>query len=125
MINYRVVQKTEFGKKLISLYEKSEKLQKNISLVQKDEKDGSSVNNAENFGFNMSCMYLFLACESKNPNSFWKDYFPVLPKSYDTALYFTEQDVKELEGSNLYSIYFSILPFRIHYWYQKTFRITL
>lgn len=106
MINYKVVQKRDFGKKLLSLYEKSKKLQEKISKVQKDEKDGSIVNNAENFGFNMASMYLFLACESKNPNSFWKDYFPILPKSYDTALYFNEEDIKELEGSNLFSIIF-------------------
>jgi hypothetical protein len=103
MINSRVVLKHEFGRKLQKIYEESKELKKNIRQVQQDETNGSIVNNADNFGFPMVALYLFLVHERRNKDSFWKLYFPVLPKEYNTPLYFSKEDEEKLRGSNLYT----------------------
>ncbi|XP_071161470.1 actin-histidine N-methyltransferase-like [Mytilus edulis] len=46
---------------------------------------------------------LHLLCEKKIPESFWKPYIDVLPDSYCTPLYFTEDEIKLLKGSPVQS----------------------
>lgn len=42
---------------------------------------------------------LHLLCERKTEDSFWKPYINVLPDTYCTPLYFTEDEIKLLKGS--------------------------
>ncbi|XP_030745557.1 actin-histidine N-methyltransferase [Sitophilus oryzae] len=42
---------------------------------------------------------IYLLVEKFSPNSFWKPYFDILPKTYSTVLYFTQNDLEELKGS--------------------------
>ncbi|XP_023228107.1 histone-lysine N-methyltransferase setd3-like [Centruroides sculpturatus] len=42
---------------------------------------------------------LHLMNEYVNPDSFWKPYLSILPAEYNTVLYFTPEDLKELTGS--------------------------
>ncbi|KAF2078643.1 hypothetical protein CYY_000014 [Polysphondylium violaceum] len=44
---------------------------------------------------------LQLIKESLNEKSFWAPYINLLPKTYNTAIYFTLDDFKQLEGSNI------------------------
>lgn len=118
MINSKVVLKHEFGQKLSKLYNSSVELQKNIAQVQKDEVDGSIINNADNFGFPMIALYLFLIHERRNRDSFWKYYWPVLPTSYTTALYFDDQDLELLKGTNLYCMCIYVETSE-YYWDQE------
>lgn len=46
---------------------------------------------------------LHLLCEKKMLESFWKPYIDVLPDSYCTPLYFTEDEIKLLKGSPVQS----------------------
>lgn len=45
----------------------------------------------------------FFLCKEqlKGENSFWWPYLKVLPETFDTPLYFDEEDKKFLEGCNL------------------------
>ncbi|GAB1597643.1 actin-histidine N-methyltransferase-like [Argonauta hians] len=42
---------------------------------------------------------IHLLGESKNPDSFWYPYIKCLPKTYNTTLYFTPEELKLLKGS--------------------------
>lgn len=44
---------------------------------------------------------LFLLYESNQEQSPWRSYFDVLPKSFDTTLFWTDQELSELEGADL------------------------
>lgn len=37
--------------------------------------------------------------EAYNPKSFWKPYLDALPRTYDTVMYFTPEEIGELKGS--------------------------
>lgn len=52
---------------------------------------------------------LHLLCEKKSPDSFWKPYIDVLPSSYSTPLYFTDDEIKLLKGSPVQSECYSQL----------------
>lgn len=45
---------------------------------------------------------LHLLSELYNPESFWAPYLSALPGSYDTVMYFTADDLKELRGSPVF-----------------------
>lgn len=45
---------------------------------------------------------LFLLYERRNPKSMWKNYIRVLPKVYTQSIFFNEEELNELKGSNLY-----------------------
>ncbi|XP_065364246.1 actin-histidine N-methyltransferase isoform X4 [Calliphora vicina] len=45
-------------------------------------------------------LVLVLIEESLKPDSFWRPYLDILPKSYNTVLYFTVEEMSELKGSN-------------------------
>ena len=100
-INFKTIQNSEFLK-IFKQYSKEIKLK--IEKIQKDEKDGSILNNSENFSFEMISLYLFLIFEKQNENSFFKEWFKMLPTNFETfPLYFNEIDLNSLEGSNLHS----------------------
>lgn len=44
---------------------------------------------------------LFLLYEHDKPDSLWRPYFDVLPSTFDTTLYWTDEELKALEGSDL------------------------
>ncbi|XP_065364244.1 actin-histidine N-methyltransferase isoform X2 [Calliphora vicina] len=45
-------------------------------------------------------LVLALIEESLKPDSFWRPYIDILPNSYNTVLYFTVEEMSELNGSN-------------------------
>lgn len=45
---------------------------------------------------------LHLLNELYDSNSFWAPYLKALPSSYDTVMYFTAEDLKELKGSPVF-----------------------
>ncbi|KAF7280983.1 hypothetical protein GWI33_005250 [Rhynchophorus ferrugineus] len=42
---------------------------------------------------------VYLLVEKFTPNSFWKPYLDILPKSYNTVLYYSYSELEELKGS--------------------------
>lgn len=42
---------------------------------------------------------VYLLVEKFTPNSFWKPYLDILPKSYNTVLYYSYNELEELKGS--------------------------
>lgn len=46
-------------------------------------------------------LWLFII-ENKNPTSLWRSYLDLLPKRIDSALYWSEEELKIIEGTNLY-----------------------
>eukprot|EP01080_Neovahlkampfia_damariscottae_P005174 gene5174-8780_t len=119
-INYKTIQNNEF----VQVFKQySKQIKSKIEKIQKDEKDGSILNNSDNFSLDMISLYLFLIFEKNNQNSFFKEWFKMLPSNFDTfPLFFDEDDLNSLEGSNLYnstlgikerveSLYNSLFPF--------------
>jgi hypothetical protein len=99
-INYKTIRENEFVSKF---YKHSKEMEEEIQKIQKDEKDGSVLHNADNFSFEMISLYLFLIFEKNNQNSIWKEWFQMLPTSYETfPLFYGKEELEQLEGSNLY-----------------------
>nr|XP_039260368.1 actin-histidine N-methyltransferase-like [Styela clava] len=46
---------------------------------------------------------LYLHCERLNPESFYKPYIDVLPKEYNTTLYFSPNEMEALKGTSAFS----------------------
>lgn len=60
------------------------------SLIEKDRML-QSMNNV--------ALAMFLLVEKFSQNSFWKPYLDILPSSYTTVLYFTKNDLLQLDSS--------------------------
>lgn len=53
--------------------------------------------------------YLAFLIERKKPDSFWRPYFDVLPSQFDSTLFWTEEELAVLRGTNLYSTCYHFL----------------
>jgi hypothetical protein len=47
--------------------------------------------------------YLAFLVEHKNPHSFWKPYFDLLPTHFDSTLFWNEEELAIIRGTNLYT----------------------
>ncbi|XP_035217158.1 actin-histidine N-methyltransferase-like isoform X2 [Stegodyphus dumicola] len=52
---------------------------------------------------------MHLLMEYLNPDSFWKPYISILPSTFDTVLYFTLEELQELQGSPVLDEVFKLL----------------
>lgn len=39
--------------------------------------------------------------ESKQPDSLWRQYFDIMPASFDSLMFWTDEDLAELTGSTI------------------------
>lgn len=61
--------------------------------------------NNDLFEENNILLYLFLVHERfvKGENSFWSPYLELLPTQFETSIFFTDEELSELKGTNLLS----------------------
>jgi hypothetical protein len=102
ILNYKVALKTEFGKYILQIYEKELNFQKELKKNLYDENE-MLINNYENFTIEMLIFYLFMIYERFDKNSYWEPTLSLLPKTFETPLYYNEEELNELKGTNLYT----------------------
>lgn len=51
---------------------------------------------------NLVVIYWFMAREKRNPESKWKPYMEILPETYPTPIFWTPEELREIEGTNLH-----------------------
>lgn len=55
---------------------------------------------------NLVVIYWYMARERKNPQSRWTPYLDILPETYTTPIYWTKEELAEIEGTNLHGKFF-------------------
>ena len=128
IINADIIRKLEFGSKFCDTISKliqknknqSKKKRKLPSKKEGDEEEEETEEvkdiKAKDAGGDLekkadvdnAILYLFLLSERFKPElrrqqSFWKPYIDLLPKTFSTSLFFTDQELGLLEGTNLHS----------------------
>lgn len=96
------------GKSIVakSLISESNNLLVPVGSNMDDTEDDNKLPDTEKHVLRMhSCFIMslwLLVLESKDPNSKWRPYIDLLPKTYDTPVYWSREDIELVKGTNLY-----------------------